>query len=120
MKPERVRMVADIIHRVCAHHGMEPLMTFTSLSERVFDCTVPLLFNRDDTDEAARAEVCYRELFAEGRKEGFLPYRRGVQTMGLVIDPALPFWRFVATLKESIDPEGIMAPGRYCPLSPQE
>jgi 4-cresol dehydrogenase (hydroxylating) len=118
MKPECVRQVVGMVYRVCAKHGIEPLNTLTSLSERAFDSTVPLLFNRQDPDEAARAEACYHGLFAEGRKAGFLPYRMGVQTMGLVTDPTLPFWRFVASLKHAVDPDGIIAPGRYCPPGP--
>jgi 4-cresol dehydrogenase (hydroxylating) len=117
MTPERVRVYVDLVRRVCGQYGVLPLMTMTSLSDRLFDGTVPLLFDRDSDQEAMQAEACYHALFREGKKEGFLPYRIGSQHMHLAVDPALPFWQLVSRLKRAVDPAGIMAPGRYAPAA---
>lgn len=115
MMPERVRTYVGLVENICIEHGIEPLITLTSLSPRCFDSTVPILFNRDDPEEASRADACYRALFEMGCGEGFLPYRMGVQYMNLVTAKDSDFWRLVLKIKQAIDPGGIIAPGRYCP-----
>ena len=113
MKPDCVRKYVSMVNKTCVKHGIEPLITLTSISNGCFDSTVPLLFDREDLEEAARANACYQALFDEGRKMGILPYRVGVQQMGLLADPQAPACRLAATLKHAIDPQGIMSPGRY-------
>lgn len=115
MKAERVRRYVSLVDSICRKHGIEPLITLTSLSPRIFDSTVPLLFDPDDPDESARANACYLELFEAGRREGLLPYRMGAQHMNLVTDADIPYWKLVSKLKDAIDPDGVIAPGRYCP-----
>jgi 4-cresol dehydrogenase (hydroxylating) len=113
MKPERVRCYVEMVKTVCTDHGIEPLITLTSLSERCYDSTVPLLFDRRNAAETERAHACYEALFIAGRQEGFLPYRTSVQSMHLFTDPAMPCWRLARQLKQAVDPQNILAPGRY-------
>ncbi len=119
MSPQRVRTHVEMVEQICRSHGLDPMITLTSLSSRCFDSTVPLLFDRNDAAAASRARACFDELLAMGRREGFLPYRIGVQFRDRLIDPALPFWRLATTVKEAIDPHHIIAPGRYA-LAPRE
>jgi 4-cresol dehydrogenase (hydroxylating) len=115
MKPDKVRVYVDLVKRICTRHGMEPLITLTSLSYRCFDSTVPLLFDPENTDETRRAKACYQALFDAGSERGFLPYRVGIDHMHLITRPGATYWDFVSKIKQAIDPHGIIAPGRYCP-----
>ena len=115
MRPERVRVYVDMIERICTAHRIEPLITLTSLSDRCFDSSVPLLFRRGDPAETASAQACYRALLDAGRAEGFLPYRMTVDAMDWAIRPDTPFWQLVGKIKSVFDPNGIIAPGRYGP-----
>jgi 4-cresol dehydrogenase (hydroxylating) flavoprotein subunit len=115
MRPDRVRVYVGMIERICTAHRIEPLITLTSLSDRCFDSSVPLLFQREDPAETARAQACYRALLDAGRKEGFLPYRMAIDAMDWVIRPETPFWQLVGKIKSVFDPNGIIAPGRYAP-----
>jgi 4-cresol dehydrogenase (hydroxylating) len=117
MKPGRIRSFVTLARRVMAEHQFEPLITLTSLSEALFDSTMPILFDGRDAAATRRAEACYRALFAAGRAEGFVPYRVPVQLMDLVVDGARPSWQLVDRLKRAVDPAGIVAPGRYAPVS---
>jgi 4-cresol dehydrogenase (hydroxylating) len=116
MRPERVRVYVDMVERICSAHRIEPLITLTSLSDRCFDSSVPLLFRRSDPDETASAQACYRALLEAGRAEGFLPYRMAIDAMDWVIRPETPYWQLVSKIKSAFDPTGIIAPGRYTPL----
>jgi FAD/FMN-containing dehydrogenase len=115
-----VPMKADVVGRYVAfatdamrRHGIEPLITLTSVSDRCFDSSVPLLFDRDDPAALARAQACYRALLADGAREGFVPYRLGIDAMDRVVRPGVVAWDVVAALKRAIDPHATLAPGRY-------
>jgi 4-cresol dehydrogenase (hydroxylating) len=120
MRPERARAYVELARRTCRKHGLDAPITFTSLSERAFDSTLPLLFARDNAEEAARAKACYEELFSAGLAEGFVPYRVGVSLLSRLVDARCPFWRMVGHIKDSLDPAGILAPGRYAPIPPHQ
>jgi 4-cresol dehydrogenase (hydroxylating) len=113
MKPEIVRLYVEFVHRVCAKHQIEPLITLTSVSDRCFDSTVPILFDPKNAEDTARAKSCFEELFKDGIALGFHPYRTGVDQMKNLVNTDHPFWAMQKTLKQALDPKGIIAPGRY-------
>jgi 4-cresol dehydrogenase (hydroxylating) len=115
MKASRVRQYVDLVTRLLPEHGIEPLITLTSLSDRCFSSTVPILFDAGSARAIASAESCYAALLEAGRSEGFLPYRVGVQTMEWLMRHGTDHWKLVAKLKAALDPMGIVSPGRYCP-----
>jgi len=116
MIPSRVRRYVDMIADICAGQRIEPLITLTSLSDRCFDSSVPLLFDRRDAEQTANAQSCYQALLEAGRKEGFLPYRLGIGSMSWLTASDAPCWEMVAAIKSGLDPQDIIAPGRYAPL----
>jgi FAD/FMN-containing dehydrogenase len=115
MASASVRRYVTMVHEVCSRHGIEPLITLTSLSDRCFDSSVPLLFDRSDANATRRAHACYLALLEAGKNAGFLPYRIGIQAMDWLVRPGLPYWDLIATIKSAIDPQGIISPGRYGP-----
>jgi FAD/FMN-containing dehydrogenase len=104
---------ATLVERICKKFGMEPLITFTVLAPGLSDSTVPLVFNRDNPERCLKAQQCYLELYQEIAKIGCLPYRYGVDHMGLLYETSSPFWETVKKIKLSIDPNGVLSPGRY-------
>jgi len=112
MKEEIVRNTVDMIRRVCLEYKIELLMTLTALSSRCFDLTLPILLAQKDAGQADGARRCFEQLFAEGKQLGVAPYRVGVEAMPLLVQSS-SYWRLVSALKAAIDPEQIMAPGRY-------
>jgi 4-cresol dehydrogenase (hydroxylating) len=55
---------------------------------------------------------CYHELQRRLTAAGYYPYRLGIQSMNLLdSDPARA--DFLSTLKRALDPNNIIAPGRY-------
>lgn len=113
MNGEVVREFSTMVNRVCVAHGIEPLITLTSLSDKCFDSTIPLLFDPQDADHMARARACYSALLAEGRQIGCTPYRAPIDAMGSFMTLDAPYWQIVNLLKEELDPQGLISPGRY-------
>ncbi len=117
MRRGAVREYVTHVQDTCAAHGIEPLITLTALSDRCFDSTVPVLFERNNAMQAKAAERCYQALFEDGLALGFVPYRLGPQAMRRVADSGSVCWDIVAKLKAALDPGNIVAPGRYAPLA---
>ncbi len=115
MRAEAAQRFVAMVKRICPEYGINPLVTLTTVNGRCFDATVPLLFEREDPEAAARAKACYQALFQAGRGEGFVPYRLNVDAMALLEPEGSVFWEMAARLKEAVDPERVIAPGRYIP-----
>ncbi|MDT4329666.1 MULTISPECIES: FAD-binding oxidoreductase [Methylomonas] len=112
MKPSLTRAYVDMVTKICVKHKIEPLITLTSISDRCWDSTIPILFDRQNSEEVARAHACYHELLDTGIALGFIPYRLGIQSMSLPSEKnAVP--SFLQVVKKAVDPSNIMAPGRY-------
>jgi 4-cresol dehydrogenase (hydroxylating) len=115
MTPGAVQAFRAVIEPILARHGLETCITLTAVNERCFDCTLPILFDKDDAGERARAEACYAELSEKCAEAGFIPYRLGLQSMPDESAADDVFWGVVRKLKSALDPQGIVSPGRYAP-----
>jgi 4-cresol dehydrogenase (hydroxylating) len=113
--PATVRRYNRFVEQTCVEHGIEPLITLTSLSPQCFDSTVPLLFQSSDAEQTQRAHACYEALLERGRSLGFMPYRLPTAWMNRVVSPEHACWRTVSELKAALDPNDVIAPGRYSP-----
>ncbi|MDB5766172.1 MAG: FAD-linked oxidase [Collimonas fungivorans] len=113
MRPADARAYVNMVTEVTSKHEMEPLLTFTSLSDKLFDSTVPLIFARDKTDSAKAAQACYHELIERGHAQGCFPYRVAVGAMPKLADRMKESNNFHQRLRQGIDPHGLIAPGRY-------
>ena len=91
-------------------HGGEDVRTRSS---RAHSGTTPLLFRKTPQD-IVRARACYEDMVKEGLSMGMPPYRIGIDYMGLVWPKGAQaqMWQ---TLQKALDPQGIIAPGRYLP-----
>jgi FAD/FMN-containing dehydrogenase len=113
MRPETVRQYLDFLVPTMRRHSLEPLVTLTSVSERCFDSTVALIFDRGSEAATRRAQECYMELLEEGCRLGFVPYRVSVEAMRWLTGRPSAHWDLADRLKKTADPLGIIAPGRY-------
>ncbi len=113
MRPAGARAYVDMVKTITRKYGIEPLLTFTSLSDRLFDSTVPLLFDRDRPEAVAAAHACYEELLATGRRHGCFPYRVGIGSMETLRSLQQHAPAFHDRLQTALDPHGLIAPGRY-------
>jgi hypothetical protein len=114
MLKQQVREFVETVERTCPDFGIEPLITLTSVSQAAFDGTVPILF--DPSTQTTAAHDCYSTLVEEGKRRGFMPYRLNVAAMADHSSrTSTTYWGMVKKLKSALDPDGIIAPGRYAP-----
>ncbi len=110
---ERAREAFNIGKGVFDKYGFDFAPTYTFGGSRFIDNTIPLMYRKDDIEETKRANECYRELIAEFRKSGYMIYRASITSMDLIIDKKDTFWKFNKIIKEAIDKNNIISPGRY-------
>lgn len=113
MRPGDVRNFVRMVQDITPRYGIEPLITLTSLSERLFDSTVPLLFDRNDPVASAAAAACFDELLHSGKAHGWFPYRVGIGAMPALMGMQDSARSFHERLRHDLDPHDILAPGRY-------
>lgn len=108
-----VKQVVEMITRVCHKYDIDPLITLTAFNHRCFDCTIPVLFDRESPAQTKKAQSCYEELVSEAKLLGVAPYRTGIQGEKLGLGFETEAQTFLSRLKRAIDPFGVIAPGRY-------
>lgn len=113
MAPASVRTAIEHIHATTRRHGIEPLITLTSVGDRLFDSTVPILFDRASEAQRLAAQACYAELVEEGRGHGIFPYRLGIDGMSAYRQHCREASQIAHRLLAATDPARILSPGRY-------
>lgn len=108
-----VRALHRIVKPIFERYGFPPLSHANFLNGRMVVLVSWLVYDRKDAEERLRARACYRELHAATMAAGYMPYRMGIETMDMLDDGQDAFWDLARTLKATLDPHGIIAPGRY-------
>ena len=96
-----------------ARHGFEAAITVNLMNTKAMEGVVSLAFDRRDAAQTAKAHACIQEMEARYMAQGYPPYRVGINSMHHVVQEDDPYWRTVRDLKKALDPNGIIAPGRY-------
>jgi 4-cresol dehydrogenase (hydroxylating) len=104
--------VVDIGEEIVLRHGFEPLISTSLINERTTVSTIALTYDRRVSGEDAKAVACYRELTEQLLKRGYPPYRLNVSAMEYGCAGG-HYMDVIRSLKKALDPNGILAPGRY-------
>ena len=94
-------------------YNLPPFVSLTSINERCFDSPLAIVFNKDDPDSTRRAKECYGELWEECKKHGIIPYRIPIDEQWRITESGTPFWDIAKKIKDALDPNNIISPGRY-------
>jgi 4-cresol dehydrogenase (hydroxylating) len=107
--------VTQLAAEVLLAHRFEPQMSLSLAADRSAICVITISYDRDVRGEDERALSCYRALSEQLLSRGYPPYRLNVAAMSLVTtDDA--YADVLRSLKSALDPNGILAPGRYEPV----
>ncbi len=104
---------AQLCETIFGRYGFTPYTTLNVADVRSMEVVINLAFRRDDAQEAERAHACVQDLQDAYMREGWYPYRIGIQSMHQIMNPDDTFWQTVRDLKSVLDPDHIIAPGRY-------
>ncbi len=115
MRGTDLLQVHALVEPVFATHGFDLFETFSMINERALGGVLTICFDQEDAAEVARARLCYDAAFARLMAAGYIPYRVGPQSMKALDSGHDSYWSTVARIKAALDPQHIIAPGRYQP-----
>jgi len=109
--------IANAFQTICRaiyeEHGMD-YMVMNVCGPRFARGLHVMTYNREDADERARADACYRKMSDAVSKRGVFVGRAPVDYHALHMAQAMPAYRDACQrIKGALDPANVIAPGRY-------
>jgi len=111
---EHVAMVRAAVTEILYAAGFEPMISFSLMNGRAIACVISISYDRAAPGEDRRAMSCYENLVARVNAMGYHSYRLGIQSMA-EMDMPESYGALIRTIKDAVDPAGILSPGRYEP-----
>jgi 4-cresol dehydrogenase (hydroxylating) len=102
-----------LCRRIYEDHGLD-YMVMNVCSARFARGLHVITFNREDPDERARADACYRRMSEQVARRGVFVGRAPLDYHDMHFAQTMPgFQQACAAIKKALDPKGVIAPGRY-------
>lgn len=99
--------------RICHAHGLEYLLS-NVCGARFARSVHSIIYNRENPDETARADACYRALSECFASRGVFVGRAPTMYQSFHQAQRMPeFTRACSAIKAALDPNGVIAPGKY-------
>ncbi|XLZ71509.1 FAD-binding oxidoreductase [Massilia sp. SR12] len=115
LRGSELLQVYALVEPLFAAHRFDLFATFSMINERTLGGVLTICFDRQDAAETERAHACYNAVLHRLLERGYIPYRVAPQSMAALDDGQDSYWATVARIKAALDPQGILAPGRYQP-----
>jgi len=115
MRGEDVLRLHAIIEPIFEQYMFDLFITFSMFNERTLGTVITIAYDKEEIAETERARACYRALFQSVMEAGYIPYRVGIQSMVDLDQGSDNFWSTARAIKMALDPQEIIAPGRYQP-----
>jgi 4-cresol dehydrogenase (hydroxylating) flavoprotein subunit len=106
--------VTALASELMLRHGFEPIISLTVLTDRTLSCIINIAYDRHAPGEDERAMECYRKLLDCLAQYGYYSYRLSIAGMSAANGNG-EYTAMLCTIKDTLDPNGILAPGRYLP-----
>jgi 4-cresol dehydrogenase (hydroxylating) flavoprotein subunit len=108
-----VAAVTQLASDVLLTNGFEPQISLSLATERTVICVITISYDRAVPGQDEQALACYRVLTEQLLARGYPPYRLNVGSMEYLARDAQEYASALRALKKTLDPRGILAPGRY-------
>ncbi|MBN1655065.1 MAG: FAD-binding oxidoreductase [Deltaproteobacteria bacterium] len=108
-----ITRLAEIVEEGSLRHNLEPQYMFWAANPWSLKSFIIIMYDREIDGEDQNAFNCYNLLCAQLHHAGFTPNRLGIQSMKSVAPDQQPYIDFIQRMKRLLDPNDILAPGRY-------
>lgn len=102
-----------LTRRIFDKHEFDFFVEVIVESARSVILLVGVFYQQQDPADAARARAWYEEAQAAYVEHGYPPYRATSMSMAHSMDANPAARAFLARLKQAVDPQNLLAPGRY-------
>jgi 4-cresol dehydrogenase (hydroxylating) len=118
LKAENIREVRELLRRHLEEQaGLDFLVGLLTINERSVIMVTMVLFDTTDAEMTRRAYEAARGLVQEAGRRGYGEYRAHLSFMDLAQEQYAfndhAYRRFCETIKDAVDPNGILSPGRH-------
>jgi 4-cresol dehydrogenase (hydroxylating) len=118
LKAGNVREVRTLLRTYLEEQaGLDFLVGFLTINERSVIMVTMVLFDTTDPDMTRRAYAAAKGLVEEAGRRGYGEYRAHLSFMDLAQEQYgfgdHAYRRFCETIKDAVDPNGILSPGRH-------
>jgi len=107
------RSFVEITERLFGKYGFELPITISFVRPDRVVATMSCNFNRNDPEEKGRAHALYFKLHDEFETAGIGQYRAGILGQQEIRYSEPGKFQTLSKLKDVLDPNGVIAPGRY-------
>lgn len=104
--------VLELMEPIYAQYEFDLPVTLTFVTERALCVVSNITFDRRSPQQSRRAQQCHEALLNALIAGGYPPYRTGPDGFRLIRNDSV-FWKTCQQLKQTLDPMGIISPGRY-------
>jgi 4-cresol dehydrogenase (hydroxylating) len=108
-----LQKVLDLCRPAFRRHGFDFSLSLIQANPRSVFFLMEIFYDKEDPGETARAQALYEELTEVTTRAGYQQYRTSVHYMDRILARAPEYHKLADTLKVALDPEHILAPGRY-------
>ncbi|MDF2438796.1 MAG: FAD-binding oxidoreductase [Bacteroidota bacterium] len=107
--------VNSVIKEISVRLNVHPFYNFGSLDSETFEGFYRVYFSRTDETAVRLAHEWNKEVHLTLENIGIFPYRTNIDRMDHYVNRKEDdFWNTIKDLKSVLDPNNIIAPGRYC------
>ena len=110
---EHVNSVLAIVNKHFVEADRNLVSAFHIHNDRCATLLLGIFFDKQSEFEIEQADMTYRQLSAELLHAGYPSYRATTSQQAAVLEAAPALRNFVTRLKHAVDPNGVLAPGRY-------
>ena len=110
---KEVNKMLQIVEDSFKNYEFEPYLTLIANTERNINLIMAIFYDRDVPGEDERALAWHDEIFHKLTEGGYFPYRLGIREMNALPPVKDDYGEFISRLKKALDPNNILAPGRY-------
>ncbi|SCF35227.1 Kef-type K+ transport system, membrane component KefB [Micromonospora matsumotoense] len=115
---ETVRDLVELVESVCERYGIAPAMAVNPTGPDYAEVVINLYFDRAAAGRTEAAHACNADLHERLYADGFRFYRVGIDAMDFITHQDTAPWGAIGLIKNALDPDGIIAPGRYSRITP--
>jgi 4-cresol dehydrogenase (hydroxylating) len=105
--------ITRTVEEIALRHGLEPMCMFFNPNQWCLKSFIVIMFDQEVPEEQEAARACHDEVLTTLNAMGYSPVRLGIQSMRLAVPSDGGHVEAVRRLKRALDPNDILAPGRY-------
>ena len=110
---KEIQSLVENIKRICAGNQFEAGILLIQPNPRTFFVILPLIFDRKNAEETQRAQRTYDQLCELLEPRNYQQYRCCTPQMEKILEGNPSYQRLMKAIKAAVDPNQVIAPGRY-------